>query len=317
MRDSEPDILIIINPRCHQGIGWKRWLSVRDDVLRLLGYPVRELVIEPGIEFTAALSTPHESGRHNFIISAGGDGTMHYLVNTLMKSAATISKDTSLGSIGLGSSNDFLKPFNRMIKGIPVRIDLSGPSIKHDVGLAVYHNENNECIHQYFVVNASFGVTASANWNFNNPGSILRFLKANSTDLAISYTAITTILQHKNIHCHIKFNDTEMELALSNINIVKIPFVSGSFRYEQNVKVNDGKLGLHICRDMNKMDLLKILSQLNRGKFELGKKTITEIVKEVHLSSKNPVVFECDGETSLASNVSISVVPNAINVLPS
>jgi diacylglycerol kinase family enzyme len=106
-----------------------------------------------------------------------------------------------------------------------------------------------------------------------------------------------------------------MDFVVSNINILKIPFVSGSFRYDQKILPDDGNLGLHICRDMNRVELLRILSQLENGKFSLGEKTISEVIKEFHLSSEQPLIFECDGETSLANNISISVVPKAINVL--
>ena len=106
-----------------------------------------------------------------------------------------------------------------------------------------------------------------------------------------------------------------MALMASNINILKIPFVSGSFWYDQKIDPDDGKLGLYICRDMDRIDLLKILSQLEKGKFQMGTKTIHETITSFDLISNQPVVFECDGETSLTYEVSISVVQNAINLL--
>jgi diacylglycerol kinase (ATP) len=308
-------VLIVVNPRCHQNRGWKRWLSVRNDVLRSLPHNATELVLEDGMDLTGTLLCLPNDGQHNFIISAGGDGSMHYLVNALLKSSSGSSKNITLGAIGLGSSNDFLKPFNKKINGIPVRIDVSAPVSNNDVGLAVYYDENNGHKKEYFIVNASIGVTASANWTYNNPGLILRFLKSRFTSASILYTALVTILSHKNIDCHLKFNATEMDFVVSNINILKIPFVSGSFRYDQKILPDDGNLGLHICRDMNRVELLRILSQLENGKFSLGEKTISEVIKEFHLSSEQPLIFECDGETSLANNISISVVPKAINVL--
>lgn len=307
--------LILINPRCHQGRGWKRWLMVRNEVAEALKSRPAEFVLEPGVELSTELPPLLESGQYKFLVSAGGDGSMHCLVNTLLKSPTISRERFSLGAIGLGSSNDFLKPFNTKIKNIPTRINLHSSINQHDVGLAKYYDAKNEYKDQYFIVNASFGITASANWNFNNPGLLLKFLKSNFTASAIFYTAVSAILRHKNFNCCLKYNSKQIVLTASNINILKVPFISGSFWYDQKISHDDGKLGLNICKNMDKMDLLKILSQLEKGKFSLGKKTIRETIHSFHLTSAVPVIFECDGETSMANNVSITIIPRAINVL--
>lgn len=310
-------VIIIINPYCHQGRGWQRWLSVKKDVHQYFTPSLKEFVLEKGMDLCTILPGVLQTGQQNCIISAGGDGSMNYLVNTLLKSPAIDLENITLGAIGLGSSNDFLKPFDKKISNIPVRINLSGPIKKHDLGVATFYDENNQFKEQYFIVNASVGVTATANWNFNNPGKILKLLQSKFTVGAIIYTAVTTILRHKNINCHIIFNGTELDMAVSNINILKIPFVSGSFWYNQNISADDGRLRLNICRDMNKIDLLKILSNLQKGKFLPGKKTIAEVFKSLYLSSVKPLIFECDGETVMANNINISVMPKAIKILMS
>jgi diacylglycerol kinase (ATP) len=312
---NQQQVIIVINPFCHQGQGWKRWNSIKNEVLKLLPVSTIEIVLEKEMQLEQVLLPLLQTTSSTYIISAGGDGSMHYLVNFLLSYSGIDLNTITLGAIGLGSSNDFLKPFNNKINNIPVRIDISSSVKNHDVGLATYYDEYNQYKEQYFIVNASFGVTATANWNFNNPGKILKFLKSNFTGGAILYTAVTTILQHKNINCKIKFDGTEMSMNVSNINILKIPFVSGSFWYNQIINADDGELGLNICRDMNKIELLKILTRLEKGKFSTTEKTISEKIQSFQLSSANPVIFECDGETELANQVSISVMPGAIKIL--
>lgn len=306
--------LILINPRCHQGRGWKRWLSVRTEVEQALNHSSAEVLLEPGVELTSVLPTLLDTGHYGTVISAGGDGSLHHLVNVLLKSCAAKLDNLTVGAVGLGSSNDFLKPFGGRIKNIPTRIDLRS-AIRHDVGLVRYCDENRQHREKYFIVNASFGVTALANWNFNNPGTLLKFLKASSTRAAIAYTALSTIARSKNFDCHLKYHNNQSHVSVSNINIIKRPFISGSFRYRHSITPDDGRLGLFICRDMNRIDLLKIMSQLGKGKFDLGEKTISETIDLFDLVAAQPVVLECDGETARANNVSISIVPKAINVL--
>ena len=307
-------VYIVINPNCHQGRGWKRWLSIRSDVFKQLP-AAKEIITEKGTDLNEQLKFLLHSNEENCIISAGGDGSIHYLINLLFRSPGMDKSKIALGAIGLGSSNDFLKPFQSFIKTIPVRINISKPCLLQDTGRVFYIDENKDRQEKFFIVNASFGATAEGNWNFNNPGRILKWLKKNSTGAAINYTAITTVLSFKNKICTIQFNDEERQVAISNINILKIPYVSGSLYYKQPILPDDGKLGLNICFNMGKRELLQTLFNLEKGRFTENNKRISRFTDSFHLVSKTPIVFECDGETEKASDVHISVISKAIKLL--
>jgi diacylglycerol kinase (ATP) len=309
--------IILINPYCCQGRGWKRWLQIRDEVHRATGMPMHDIVLEKGIQLEDVLSPALNATAATGIISAGGDGTMHYLVNYLMTGEKISLENIYVGAIGLGSSNDFLKPYGQKIKGLPVRINFQGGHISHDVGMATYSNNVAKDQKKYFIVNASFGVTATANWNFNTPGPMLKFLKKNNTGAAIVYTAISTILGYSNHTCTLSYHNNSLHVPVSNINILKIPFVSGSFFYDQPLTRDDGNLGMNACVRMSRWELLSVLRKLQKGRFPVSHKTITATVKEFHLSSEIPFIFECDGETEKADTISVYILPNALKVLKS
>ena len=305
---------IIVNPNCHQGHGWKRWLSIKTDVLKHLP-GAREVVTKNMDYLNAQLDSLFHCREETIIVSAGGDGSIHYLANKLLRSGDADKSKITLGAIGLGSSNDFHKPFRSFIKNIPVRIDTAGPFLCHDVGRALYIDENKNQQEKFFVVNASFGATAEGNWNFNNPGRILKWLKKNNTNVAIQYAAITTILSHKNKFCSIRFDNEERKVLMSNINLLKIPYVSGSLHYQQSIFRDDGRLGLNICHNMSKWELLQTLFDLEKGKFAQNGHKISLLTDRFHLASKTPIVFECDGETIKTFEVQVSVIPKAIKLL--
>ena len=274
-----------------------------------------EIFSEKGMDVKGEIKRVLETNEDPCLISAGGDGSMHSLVNVVLNRPNTEGRYTPLGAIGLGSSNDFLKPFSRFIKNVPVRINMTKPYMFQDAGKLKYLDSNNELKEKFFIVNASFGVTAEGNWNFNNPGPVLRWLKKNTTGLAITYTAIKTILCHKNKLATIRFNGDERQLQLSNINILKIPYVSGTLHYKQEVSPDDGRLGLNICSDMSKRELLRTLFNLEKGRFSENQKCISTFTNHFQLQSNAPVVFECDGETEKSTYVDISLLPRAVQLL--
>jgi len=305
---------IIVNPNCHQGRGWKRWLSIKSDVLKQLP-GAKEVVTKNMDDLNEQLDSLFHSREETIVVSAGGDGSIHYLANKLLGSGPVDKSKITLGAIGLGSSNDFHKPFRSLIKNIPVRIDTAGPFLSHDAGRALYIDENNNQQEKFFVVNASFGATAEGNWNFNNPGRILKWLKKNTTSVAIHYTAISTILSYKNKFCSVRFDNEERNVQMSNINLLKIPYVSGSLHYQQSIFPDDGRLGLNICHNMSKRELLQTLFDLEKGNFATNGNKLSLLTDQFHLASKTPIVFECDGETIKTSEVQISVIPKAIKLL--
>ena len=305
---------ILVNPYCHQGRGWKRWLSIKAEVLKEIPGAI-EIFSEKGVDVNGEIKTVLECNEDACLISAGGDGSIHSLVNVLLNRPNPEGRYTPLGAIGLGSSNDFLKPFSRFIKNVPVRINMTKPYMFQDAGKLKYLDANNELKEKFFVVNASFGVTAEGNWNFNNPGPVLQWLKKNTTGLAITYTAIKTIFCYKNKLATIHFNGDERQSQLSNINILKIPYVSGTLHYKQEVSPDDGRLGLNICSDMNKRELLRTLLNLEKGRFSENQKCISTFTDHFQLQSNSPVVFECDGETEKSTYVDISLLPRAIQLL--
>lgn len=310
-----PQTIIIINPYCHQGMGWRRWLSIRETVINLLPGQIQEVVLEKRIQLNTRLIPLLQSPGEHLIISAGGDGSMHYLVNILMRSSSDKLNRITLGAIGLGSSNDFLKPFGEYINDIPVQMRYHGPAKLYDVGHATFLKRDNTVSERYFIVNASLGVTAAANWEFNQPGIVLKFLKKYFTEGAIIFTAVRTILNHQNIDCRIQYNGVDEIMSISNINILKKTNVSGSLKYPQEIRADDGWLGINICKNMSRVELLCTMHSLSKGEFLPNSKRISDYATTFHLSSPSPVIFECDGETEEATTVSLSILPKAIKIL--
>ena len=65
-----------------------------------------------------------------------------------------------------------------------------------DVGRVEWTDGDGQPHADCWVVNASVGTTAAANWSFNHPNGALRGLKRSSTGLAIAYASLEAVLPH-------------------------------------------------------------------------------------------------------------------------
>ena len=71
-----------------------------------------------------------------------------------------------LGAIGLGSSNDFHKPFNgnNGLNGhVPLRLDYHHTT-EHNIDRVDFLDEHHLWQRKYFVINCSIGIIAYANY---------------------------------------------------------------------------------------------------------------------------------------------------------
>ena len=118
---------VFLNPNAGYGSAEKKWWRIADEVKNRLGGELSLEICSSRKEGSDRIREAVSRGEKEFV-AAGGDGSVNLLLNTLMESAMNPSQYV-LGAIGIGSSNDFHKPFRKAseIGGIPVRIWLSSP----------------------------------------------------------------------------------------------------------------------------------------------------------------------------------------------
>jgi diacylglycerol kinase family enzyme len=96
--------------------------------------------------------------------------------------------------------------------------------------------------------------------------------------------------------------------------VIKNPNISGSFCYDQDIQPGDGFLGLNICHDMNKFELVSTLIDLTNGRFSGKRKRISELVKACRFDAGQWLALETDGEVMMAKNIEFSILPCAISI---
>ena len=136
---------------------------------------------------------------HDVVVAAGGDGTVHAVLNALIDPATDRPRGgAALGGIGLGSSNDFHKPMaaERRLGPVPARVARDAASCV-DVGKARLVHPDGTQSTRYFLLNASVGIVAAGNAYFNDGSGLVRWLKRRNTEAAIMYAALVNIVRYR------------------------------------------------------------------------------------------------------------------------
>lgn len=253
-------------------------------------------------------------GKTDFVI-AGGDGSINYFLNQLINLVEPdILKEIKIGAIGIGSSNDFHKPFRSIsiIEKIPCKINFND-AIHRDIGCLIFEKEGH-LFKKYFLINASIGVTAEGNNLFNNPDFILRYLKRSNTQSAITYAAIKNIFTYKNFKVKMELNNESFTANISNLGIIKSPFFTGKLRYKSDPLPDNGLFDVHLYQSLSKMKLMNLFLALSKDKSDKSFNKKFWRADKIKISSQEEFAVEFDGEVITTKSVEFSVISRLIKV---
>jgi diacylglycerol kinase (ATP) len=307
---ARPGAVVLLNPAAGGNRGRARWRRT-ERAVRDVCEP-RVVETDLGGEWRFAVRQEIENGTRLFI-AAGGDGTVSALADELARARGWIPLDTfTLGAIGLGSSNDFHKPFGPRIDGVPVRIVPS--DARRDVCVARYAAPDGSTHTRCFVVSASVGLVAEANAFFNDGGGPQRVLRGSWTGGAILYAALHTIAGWRNLTMRLR-SGARTELArVTNLSVSKTAFVSGMFRYDRSVAPDDGLLAIHLCEGMSRREALGALGSLARGRFQGLPKRRHWNSWRLAVTADAPVAVELDGEVVQARRAAFGVLREQVRI---
>lgn len=295
---------VFLNPGATYGTGVARWRRLEGELHERVGeFEVEELDVT---SLPERLSEAVARGERRFV-AAGGDGSVGALVNAMM--TLPEDADVTLGAVGLGSSNDFHKPFDAssLIAGMPVAVDFDGAS-ERDVIRIEYKRKDGGSRTVHAIVNASAGVTAEANAAFNEPNAFIRAARAISVDAAISAAVLTTLATYGDLTCALSVDGGEAEMvSVTNLGVYKNPHFGGTLCYDTAVGRDDGRLGVGLCEGLTRLRTVATLSALRRGSFSGRPGTRALVAREVSMDADREFALEADGETVRATGARFSV----------
>lgn len=310
-------MIAIVNTTAGGGQARERWTRVARELRAR--YPDLAVVTGNGGLRGAreAIRRAVAAGETRFV-AAGGDGTVNLVAATLAEVAPGLLPRFTLGAIGLGSSNDFHKPgaSGGVIAGSPARLAWGHAAPRDVCGLRVT-DERGGVRTLFFIVNASIGITAEANWRFNHPDGSLAVLKRVATAAAITWAALRTLLFARPLDLWIRSEGAPPErVRLKNLGVVKCPNFAGGLHYDSPFEPESGELCVHLVRAMGVVPLLRVFASLARGKFAGLPGTASWRARRLAVAADRPFAIECDGEVVRGVRAEFFVLPGRLKVCP-
>ncbi|MEZ4796979.1 MAG: diacylglycerol kinase family lipid kinase [Flavobacteriaceae bacterium] len=240
------------------------------------------------------------------IISVGGDGTLHNIVNGIQSQKLVNPLSIQIGVIPIGTGNDWIKTH-----GIPLNIKKAISIIKkgnvkqQDLGKINFIDKSRSTIYFNNLAGVGFdGFVVSKVGKFKHLGA-----------LAYLYGAIAGLFSFKNFQSTIIINGKEVQTKSLMILAGLCTYSGGGMKLTKEPNPFDGMLDVSIAKDLGKLDIIKNLSNLFNGKIINHPKV--ESYKATDLSimitSEDKPFIQADGELIGTGNINISIVPKAFS----
>jgi diacylglycerol kinase (ATP) len=238
------------------------------------------------------------------IISVGGDGTLHNIINGIQRQNSVNSSDIQIGVIPIGTGNDWIKTYN-----IPVHIEKAISVIKRgvlrqqDLGKIEFIDQKQESIYFNNLAGVGFdGFVVSKVGKYKNLGAI-----------AYLIGAIAGLFSFKNFSSTITLNETEIRTKSLMVLAGLCKYSGGGMQLTKDPNPYDGLFDVSIAKDLSKFDILKNLSNLFNGKIVEHSKVENYKVSELSIiiDSKVKPFIQADGELIGTGSIRLKIIPRA------
>ena len=237
------------------------------------------------------------------IISVGGDGTLHHVVNGIMIQRYVKSSDITIGVIPLGTGNDWIKTYN-IPNNIKKAVELihQKKTILQDIGVA--KTENNKV--SYFNNVAGLGYD----------GYTVNKLKKMKSFGAVAYllSGLAGFLFYKKTIFKINFNSKSIETNCLMTIVGVCNFSGGGMQFTKDVNTTDGLFDITLFKNLNILDLISNIKKLYNGHIVHHKKVETyktNLITVIPRASKTYI--QADGELIGVGKVTFKIISKAIN----
>ena len=299
-------VKIILNPMADMGNAWRIARDLRS-ITEQHGGVDWSGTVYPG----HAIELAKQAGEQGYemVIAMGGDGTVHEVINGLMK--VSEEKRPVLGVVPVGSGNDFAhgigasrKPTEALARA------LHGETSKVDLCLMTDQQGRKE----YFDNTLGIGFGANVTIRSHRIPLIRGFL------MYLTSVIQTIIIDHNPIHMQIETDQEAWEQKVIYLVLCNGPREGGGFLIAPEAKIDDGIIHYAMITDVSRAMMFRIVPEVMKGTHGRFKQVRMGTCKTFSLKANRPLYIHADGEifsgpgTDLRE-VHFEVLPSALKVV--
>ena len=307
-------VKVLLNPSANQRRAAQRLSEVRSALINSgLDY---DLLVLQGRGQAKSEALNASSNGYDAVVAAGGDGTVHEIVNGLSVAAGD-GPTMPLGILPLGTGNDFsdMVGLPRDLK-LACQVIVAGNTHQIDAGWVSYTSENGngpgpKVWHGRFFDNScAVAMEPMVTMEVDR-------LKRLSGNIRYVVAVIRSLLKMQTWHMQISWDGGGYEGPTYLLSVANTPRTGGQFLVAPNAKVDDGAFDYVVAPKVPMREVFKILPGLLNGTHIQHPAILTGRTSQLHVVSRPGTAIHADGEivTELAVQVHYQIKPGKITLM--
>lgn len=221
----------------------------------------------------------------NIIVGLGGDGTINRIVNGIYGTKNILSL------LPLGTGNDFSRSVNEQMNTGINKVDLV--------------KINNA----YFINLVCFGIDADIanDETFNDSKIIPRSQRYNAG-------IVSNFIHYQGKEMKITIDNLVYEKKFATVAVCNGKYYGRGFEMGPHARIDDGILDVYFVDDMSKLELIKVILSLKKGKHENSSKVTSFQTDKLVIESAKAISCNYDGEKMTNKKFTIEVVPQSLEL---
>jgi len=300
-----PRAKVIVNPAAGAGKTFKKWPKVKDILDRMkLDYDF-EFTDAPGHGMELAKDASKRG--YEFMVSVGGDGTIHEIANGLH--VTEVASHMPVGIVNTGTGADYIRTI-----GVPRRyreacLCLLSPNRRVvDLGVVEYVR-NGKQEKRLFVNFAGIGfdaeVVRATTEKFKSLGSMPSYLMG----------LLSTLMSYENRDVTVTVDGESGQRRVCTVMLNNGRYGGGGMKPAPDADPGDGFFDLMIIDDITKPDLLRSIPRIYAGTHGTHPKVTLMRAREVEIHPTQNSAVQADGELLGEAPARFSILHSALNII--
>ncbi|WP_066063375.1 diacylglycerol/lipid kinase family protein [Neobacillus soli] len=304
-------IYFIINPKARNGYCLKIWERVEIQLKKEQVSYLAFFTEYPSHATILANQIAKKNREQKIIIAVGGDGTLHEVINGIVK-----EKNITIGFIPGGSGNDFSRGFHipadpvEALKMILRLMKREAASV--DVGEITLGDQTNH----YFINNMGAGFDAVISYEVNQSKIKALLNKLSLGRLVYVYFLLKKLFTYKTSTIDLSIDGRRHIFEQTwFVTVSNQPFYGGGMKIAPGAVPDDGLFDITVVHQLSRWKLLLVFISVFWGKHIHFKEVKTYKGRVVSIQSRAPLFVHADGEHIGFTPLAIHLHARALELL--
>jgi len=294
---------VLMNPKSANGRTGKAWPRLEPRIRAVLGDYTLLVTERPWHASELTRRALHEG--HDRVVSVGGDGTHHEVLNGFFDGYLPINPEASLAIFPHGTGSDLARTLGVSQEEDALAV-LEQHVIRHvDIGRATFTLPGGSTDVRYFINVADFGlggvVVANVNGSSKRLGPFLTFL----------FALLRSLVTFKNPQVRLQIDGEHLDQKTVNVMVANGQYYGGGIHVAREAAMASGSFEVYVLGDVGFWKALWNVPRLYSGTYV----DRTDLVRRFTASrvvaqSDERVLLNLDGEQP-------GLLPAVIEILPS